>query len=246
MPKAVRVPGPPPVQTRGARPRPFLLVSTGLALAALLAWDMAGFDVVLARMVGTSEGFPWRNHWMLTFVLHDGARRIAWVLAAALCIGVRWPVGPLRRLDLGARLQLAVTPLVASFVISALKSASFSSCPWDLDLFGGVARYASHWSAVADGGPGRCFPAGHAAAGFSFIGGYLVFRHVAPAIARAWLIASLAAGAVLGLAQQARGAHFMSHTLWTAFICWCIGLAAEAIRRRHAGAAGQGRFGQGS
>jgi len=24
----------------------------------------------------------------------------------------------------------------------------------------------------------------------------------------------------MGLAQQVRGAHYMSHTLWTAWLCW--------------------------
>ena len=28
------------------------------------------------------------------------------------------------------------------------------------------------------------------------------------------------AGLLLGLAQQVRGAHYMSHTLWTAWFCW--------------------------
>jgi membrane-associated PAP2 superfamily phosphatase len=28
------------------------------------------------------------------------------------------------------------------------------------------------------------------------------------------------AGLLLGLAQQVRGAHYMSHTFWTAWFCW--------------------------
>ena len=84
-----------------------------------------------------------------------------------------------------------------------------------------------HWSAVADGGGGHCFPAGHASAGFAFIGGYFVFRNVAPRTARIWLQASLASGLLLGLAQQLRGAHFMSHTLWTALVAWCIAFAVD-------------------
>jgi membrane-associated PAP2 superfamily phosphatase len=32
---------------------------------------------------------------------------------------------------------------------------------------------------------------------------------------------------VLGLAQQVRGAHYMSHTLWSAWACWVAGLLVE-------------------
>jgi len=37
---------------------------------------------------------------------------------------------------------------------------------------------------------------------------------------------------VLGLAQQWRGAHYMSHTLWTAWVCWVTGLAVDAAFHR--------------
>jgi len=128
---------------------------------------------------------------------------------------------------------------VALGVVSSLKSLSATSCPWDLAEFGGVARYASHWAlGMVDGGGGRCFPAGHASAGFAFVGGYFALRRRQPRAARLWLAASLAAGLVLGGAQQVRGAHFMSHTLWTGWLCWTTGwlcdLAAGALRRRFA------------
>ncbi len=34
---------------------------------------------------------------------------------------------------------------------------------------------------------------------------------------------------MLGVSQQLRGAHYMSHTLWTAWICWTVGFAIELI-----------------
>ena len=46
------------------------------------------------------------------------------------------------------------------------------------------------------------------------------FRHALPATARRWLLGSMLAGLLLGLAQQVRGAHYMSHPFWTAGFCW--------------------------
>lgn len=203
-----------------------LLVTTG-SLAVLLLWDLSSLDLPLARIMGGGAGFPLRHNWWLTHVLHDGARRAAWVLATALALGVWWPVGPLRRLDVWARAQLAVTVLAAPLLVSSLKWFSHSSCPWDLNLYGGWARYASHWSWVADGGSGHCFPAGHASAGFALLGGYFAFRAVDARLARVWLGAALAAGLTLGVAQQLRGAHFMSHTLWTALACWSVAVVLD-------------------
>jgi len=122
-----------------------------------------------------------------------------------------------------------VTTLLAALAVTALKAASQTSCPWALADFGGVAHYASHWAFQADGGSGHCFPAGHASSGFSFVAGYFAFRRTAPQIARRWLIAALAAGLALGLAQQWRGAHFMSHTLWSAAACWGVAWLLDAV-----------------
>ena len=40
------------------------------------------------------------------------------------------------------------------------------------------------------------------------------------------------AGLVFGLAQQIRGAHYMSHTLWTAWLCWTVAAVADAAVSR--------------
>ena len=207
------------------------------ALACVVAWDAGGQDLAVARLFGSDSGFPLRDHWLLVQVLHEGARYLAWLLALALALGVWWPRGVLRRLDMAGRLQMAASALLALAVVSVVKNLSTTSCPWDLAEFGGVARYASHWAlGTLDGGSGRCFPAGHASAGFAFLGGYFALRRPAPAAARWWLAAAIAAGFVLGGAQQMRGAHFMSHTLWTGWLCWATGwgcdLAAQALRPR--------------
>jgi membrane-associated PAP2 superfamily phosphatase len=217
---------------RGAAPRSVVVVSLTV-LAVIVVWDACGLDLVSARLFGSGRGFPLRDHWLLTHVLHDGGRHLAWLLALALCLAVWWPLGVLRRIDRSQRLQLAITALIASATVAALKAGSGTSCPWDLQPFGGVAQHLSHWQGwvEADGGSGHCFPAGHASSGFAFVGGWFAFR-AQPRVARVWLAASLVGGLLFGLAQQARGAHFMSHTLWTAWICWAVAWAIDALWRR--------------
>ncbi|PTT20845.1 phosphatidic acid phosphatase [Acidovorax sp. HMWF029] len=221
---------------RFAHHRTLLLWTLGI-LAAVVAWDAIGQDIPLARAFGSANGFPMRDQWFFVQVLHEGARRLGWLLVLLLALGVWWPWGVLRRLDVGERLQMAISALLALAAVSVGKNLSTTSCPWDLAEFGGVARYASHWAlGVVDGGGGRCFPAGHASAGFAFMGGYFALRRKAPAAARWWLAAAVLAGLVLGGAQQVRGAHFMSHTLWTGWLCWTVGwlcdLGASALRPR--------------
>ena len=75
---------------------------------------------------------------------------------------------------------------------------------------------------LSDGGSGHCFPAGHASAGFGFLGGWFALHRHLPRLAGFWFLGALILGLTFGIAQQLRGAHFMSHTLWTAWICWMV------------------------
>lgn len=216
-----------------ALPWPFLrrcALWTALLLLALLAWDASGLDVPVARWSGTSQGFAWRSAPAVVLWLHEVPRALSMLLLVLLALGVVWPWGFLRPLARRDRVQLVVSILGAIALTTLVKRWSHTSCPWDLAEFGGVARYVSHWAwGMRDGGPGHCFPAGHASAAFGFVAGWCVLRRAAPRRATAWLLAALALGVLLGLAQQQRGAHYLSHTLWTAWICWSLGLAVECV-----------------
>ena len=197
-------------------------------LALLLWWDGSGLDMALARHYGNGAGFALRNDWWLQRVLHDGGR-VASGIALAACALWAWrgDARVMARRLRAAWLGVVVLCLVA---VPALKRASRSSCPWDLTAFGGSADYVPHWLlAVADGGPGHCFPSGHAVAAFAFLPLYFQWRRSHPRRAGALLAATLGAGALFGWAQLARGAHFPSHSLWSAWLCWSIG--AVAVQR---------------
>lgn len=203
-----------------------------IALAGLLAlvlWEAAGWDRPLAHLFGGPGGFAWREAWLTRVLLHDGGRVAAGVLLALLALDALRPLvaGPTRRERL-AGLGLTLAGLL---LVPALKRFSTTSCPWDLAEFGGRFAYVPHWLAgVTDGGPGHCFPSGHAVAAFAFFGVYFAWRRSRPGLARAWAIAIVAAGLLFGWAQMARGAHFASHTLWSAWLCWVLG-AAASLRR---------------
>ena len=211
----------------------FLFLLTAIAFVLIVLWDASGLDLALARLAGGVSGFALREDRLLVLSLHEIPRFLSMAGVVALLVAVRWPFGVLRRLALRDRLRLTLSVLAALAAVSLLKNASRSSCPWDLAEFGGVATYVSHWDwRLRDGGPGRCFPAGHASAAFAFLAGWFVLRRVAPRAAWVWLVTAGIVGLVLGWAQQWRGAHYMSHTLWTAWVCWTVALAIDVVAHR--------------
>ncbi len=207
---------------------------TLLFFVLLVLWDASGFDLPLARWSGSPQGFALRQQPLFVLLSHELPRMAGAALLLALLVGVFKPWGFLCRLAPGERWQLWLSIAGGALAITVLKRLNHTSCPWDLAEFGGVARHVSHWLwGVRDGGAGHCFPAGHASTAFAYLAGWFVLRRSAPRAAGRWLLGALLAGMLLGLAQQMRGAHYMSHTLWTAWICWAWGLALETALQVH-------------
>ena len=196
-------------------------------LLLLLLWDVSGADLAVRRAVASPTGFAWREHWFTTLVLHQGGRVIGWIVLIALVVQWWRPLPFAGDLTPGERRWWLTTSLLCLLTFPLLKRISLTSCPWSLAEFGGTASYVSHWwLGVADGGGGGCFPSGHASAAFSFLGGYFALRPHHPLAARRWLGGVVGLGLLFGLGQTLRGAHYPSHTLWTAWICLALTLAS--------------------
>lgn len=210
------------------RPAQHDVAITLATLAALLLWELSGWDLALSRWYGSASGFAWRDAWLTSTLLHQGGRALAWALLTLLVADAVRPLvqGPTR----SARWHGIGMTLTCLLVVPTIKRVTQSSCPWDLAEFGGVAPYVPHWlPGVADGGPGHCFPSGHAVAAFGFFSGYFVLRETRPRPARIWLATVCVVGLVFGWAQLARGAHYLSHTLWSAWLCWLIGALVAKV-----------------
>ena len=117
-------------------------------------------------------------------------------------------------------------------MVSSLRAIWAHSCPWDLSSCGGTDEYFRFFDAVPlNPGSGRCAPSGHAAAGFVWLAGYVALRDVNRMAARAALSFSLVLGILTGLTQIARGAHFLSHVLLTAWICFAVAWLCDTAYR---------------
>ncbi|MGY0194913.1 phosphatase PAP2 family protein [Leptothrix sp. BB-4] len=208
---------------------------TAVAAALLLAWDLGGLDLPVAALFGTASGFPLRDAWWTSRLLHEGGRALAMVVLLLMVVdAIRptlhpAPAGPSR----ARRWQWIGATLACLVLIPAIKRVSPTSCPWDLSVFGGVARHISHWRfGMPDGGGGHCFPSGHAVAAFAFFTLHFLWRDQHPALARRFLWAVLLAGALFGFGQLVRGAHFPSHTLWSAWLSWTVCVIWATVLRR--------------
>ena len=114
-------------------------------LPLLLAWDFSGGDMKMAAIWGESDGFALRSNWWMVKIMHEGARTVGWVFLLTLLLGIWRPWGALRSLATADRASVFGSVLCALLSVTFIKGFSETSCPWDLQIFGGLAPYVSHW-----------------------------------------------------------------------------------------------------
>lgn len=191
---------------------------------ALLEWFQV--DIALGKFLFHLEGgvgsWPLRGAWLTETVIHRGGRDFVILLGLSI-IGLL--VASTKK-DKLRTFRRGLTFIFLSVLSSVLlvrfgKSITGIDCPWNLKMFGGSTDYYSLFSEIGmSNSPGQCFPAGHSSSGYAWVA--LYFFSLAYAKEYRWigLLFGLGLGIIFGIAQQLRGAHFISHDVWSLAISW--------------------------
>ena len=201
-----------------------LLMPGILFAAAVLFLNGLHMDLRLTDAIFTWEGGTWmRHYWLFDGVIHSGGRLLVGIMVIVL-IGTLLGsfVIPNLRLYRKGLIYLFTVILCALVLINMLKAISGIPCPWSVARYGGSEPFRDVWSGFSF--ERGCFPAGHASGGYVWVALYFFARVYFPRM-RYWALAvGLGLGLVFGLGQQFRGAHFLSHDIWTLTICWYVSL----------------------
>jgi membrane-associated PAP2 superfamily phosphatase len=212
-----------------------------MALSAVVAaLHLTDADPAIARQFFFDEargGWLGRHEWWANELLHTGGRnfmRLFGILAVAAWIATfrSSRLAPHRR-GLG---YFAVCMVVVPLTVGVLKHLTRIDCPWDLEGFGGH-RPVLGWLAARSAGlpDAACFPGAHSSSAFALFSLYFVWRPTRPRWAQWALWATILLGALFSVAQQSRGAHFLSHDIASALIAWsiCFALTRPASTSPH-------------
>jgi membrane-associated PAP2 superfamily phosphatase len=194
-------------------------------IAAIFAFSEADLAISRALFFDTAHG-RWigAHNWWVEVFLHTGGRwaiRGVVVSAITLC-AASFAIQRLQRLRRSVG-YFAIASILSIGVVGLLKTMTNVDCPWDLVPFGGqfpeVLLFADRPDALR---AGHCFPAAHSSSGYALLALYFAAREGDRMRAQAGLVLGIVCGTLFGLAQQSRGAHFVSHDVWSAFLAWVI------------------------
>ncbi|MES2259551.1 MAG: phosphatase PAP2 family protein [Pseudomonadota bacterium] len=214
----------------------------GKRALARLAWLLT-LSAVLILLIGTTEldlrladamydarlgAFPWNHAWLTERFGHGILKVALTILAVLPVLACLWDLLPRqrRRLPVWWRLRmrlLALCAILVPTIISLLKQASHSHCPWDLQRYGGSQPYYHLLEQIPEWvDAGHCLPGGHASSALWLLGLVVFWLPHRPRTAAMVAVLTLAFGAAVGWMQQMRGAHFLTHTLWSMWIAAAV------------------------
>lgn len=200
-----------------------LVLPLTVAAAVLFMLEHTGIDLWLADWLYALEGHQWalRNHWLTYDVIHHHGKQMMITIGLVLLVLLLASYRVLRFQSWRKPMAylLASMALLPS-AIGYSKRFGPVLCPWDLARYGGEATYQRTFEYTFGATDlGHCFPAGHASAGFALLALYFAMYFYArkPAL---YLLPGLIVGFVFAFGQQVRGAHFISHDLWSISLCW--------------------------
>ena len=212
------------------------------ALFMMLIYPTFDLDFHLSNLFfdAQQQRFTLRGHPILNVWLHTG---IKWVMVCvalvslALAISAHWLV-KLKPYQ-SALFWIFIGMVLSTSAVAILKHDSMHACPWDLTIYGGDSPFFDLFKNPPAGTKsGGCFPAGHPSGGFALMAFYFAFRQYRARFAGAMLWLGILMGLAMGLVQIIRGAHFLSHVLWSGWVVWLTllllyGLWTPKIKSRH-------------
>lgn len=195
-----------------------------LAIGQFTSIDLAIEDYYYDSLLNI---FPWEKSWFAKDLMHGYVKNVIiksgylLYLFVLLDIVFRWRwLSPFIRIRLRF---VAIASFFVPFIVRGIQQFWVLHCPWNVDRYGGTEPFLR----LLDFAPAgikisHCFPAGHATVGLWLASLCIFWLPDNPKVARRVFFSGLGVGLFMGWVQQMRGAHFLFHTLWSAWFASLI------------------------
>ena len=206
-----------------------------LLILVIVFFEFTNFDILIQSFFYNFELKSWfwdKNEPILKFILYDGIKRILILFAVSILILLLF----FRKKKIIKEYKRGLTIILLSaifvpFIVISLKSITNIPCPCNIQYFNG--KYPS--IKLLDKYPKdfiqkskiKCWPAGHASAGFSLLSLFFLFK--TQVNKKRGLFSALAVGWSMGTYKMLIGDHFLSHTIITMMIAWLIILVISLL-----------------
>jgi len=203
-----------------------LIITSFLLLAVILLFEFTNLDVNIQSYFYNFEEKKWLIHQnpTLKYIFYDGFKKLFFIVLFILIVILSFA----KRFNISQRVKKSLLILLLSMMfvpsLALIKNLTNMPCPYHLDKFGGtypeIKLFEPYPKDFVQEKKVRCYPAGHATMGFSFMALYFLFktrRNKNLALGFGIILGSLT-----GTYKILIGDHFLSHTLVTMIGAWLV------------------------
>ena len=206
-----------------------------LSILALGVIYLFNLDFLFADYIYKSTGsWQYQNSWFTNDLMHKYGKYSFILLYLIFFVGffLRNKATETSHERFG-KILLLISLLLGTASVSLLKHTLEVDCPWDLLRYGGTKELYSLFDYPSTLLPSsHCFPSGHASTAFTWLALYFYSSIYHPQYRLKILMAVLFFGFLFGFGQQLRGAHFISHDLWSLLVCLSVNVLVFKVAYR--------------
>ena len=199
-------------------------VITFLCVILAIGFEYSGLDLTIEHLFydETLHTWPYKKLFITSSILHIGGKYFVIGLSVSvfLLFIASFFFSQLRKFSKHI-LFILIAGLASSLVIGILKNITHIHTPWHLMIFGGDMPYIRIFDRVPSNIPvGHAFPGGHSGSGFALLSLYFGLAELDSRYRYHALLFALVIGITFSIMQEVRGAHFISHDMFSFAICW--------------------------
>lgn len=216
-----------------------IIITAFLLAFILFVFQYSNIDIKVQEYFynfSTQEWLWSRKEPISKLLLYTGLKKtlIVFALAVLFTLILFWKKQFVQKYKAGMIIIVLSSIIVPSTVIS-LKNETNTPCPKNIEHFNGsypdIKVFDSYPKDFKQEGKIRCWPAGHASAGFALMSLFFFFKKRKNQIIA--LLLALSIGWIMGSYKMLIGDHFLSHTIITMLIAWFeILIIAKFTQRR--------------
>lgn len=207
------------------------LISLFLLVFTFVVFELSNLDLVIQDYFYHFSTHTWlidqkNPTWRL--LCYTGPKTLIIAFAASILVAILLPQKRMPSWIREKRSTWAVILIclaICPSLVAISKATTNQFSPYDIKHYNGNQPYVKVFEHYHDNDlpteRGRSFPAGHASGGFALMSLALLSKRAR--FQRIGLFIGITMGSWMGIYQMLKGAHYLSHTLVTAFFCWiCI------------------------
>jgi len=197
----------------------------GIGILALIVINLFQLDFVIADSIyALTHSWYYQEQWFTSVFMHKYMKYVLILLYLVLLLKFFLRDKSTEdRFQRYGKIVLLISLLLGTLFVSYFKHTLQVDCPWDLLRYGGdkpffgLFQYGQAYLPSS-----HCFPSGHASSAFTWFSLYFYTAIFYPKYRLKIFAVVLVLGYVLGLGQQFRGAHFISHDVWSMLVCMFV------------------------